>query len=367
MAKHAQNPLKKFIALKASAGLVLLAAAALALLTANSPLKAVHEWLYPAHHAINDGLMVLFFLLVGLEIKRERLEGHLRSMQQSLLPLIAAIGGVIAPAVIFWLLNRDNPSAVQGWAIPTATDIAFALCIMQLLGNRVPHALKVTLVTIAIVDDIIAVCIIAFFYTKGLNLPMLAGAGGVVAALVLMNRLRVKSVELYLIAGVALWWCVLHSGIHATIAGVVLALCIPLESGRKLEHRLHPWVAYAIMPLFAFANAGISLQGLSLPMLQEPVTLGVAAGLILGKPLGVLTITGICVALGICKLPHEARWSQFAAMAILCGIGFTMSLFIGGLSYADETHHHAMRLGVLLGSGVSALLGYVLLRVLSRC
>lgn len=364
--KPAKNFLKKFIALEASAGLVLLAAAFASLLAANSPLAVVHEWLEPAHHSINDGLMVLFFLLVGTEIKRERLEGHLKSRNQYLLPVIAAAGGVILPAAIFWIFNRQDAVAIHGWAIPTATDIAFALCVMQLLGKRVPHALKVTLVTIAIVDDIIAVAIIALFYAKGLDIQMLGGVVLVTALLILMNRYKVSALSAYLLIGVGLWWLVLHSGIHATIAGVILAFCIPLESGRKLEHALHPWVAYGIMPLFAFANAGISLTGISWEMLQAPVMLGISAGLLLGKPIGVLLVTALAVMVGICKIPHEVRWGQYAGMAILCGIGFTMSLFIGGLSYHDDTHEYAVRLGVMLGSVLSAVLGYGILRVLGR-
>jgi NhaA family Na+:H+ antiporter len=358
--------IKKFIALEASAGLVLLAAAAAALLVANSPYAYLHDQLKPVHHWIDDGLMVFFFLLVGIEIKRERLEGHLQHWQQCLLPVIAAAGGVIAPALIFWGFNYRDAIAVHGWAIPTATDIAFALCVMQLLGKRVPQSLKITLVTIAIVDDIIAIGIIAMFYSAGIDWKMLGGAALVIGLLLGMNHLRVKSLTLYLLTGLGLWWLILHSGIHATIAGVLLALCLPVEMGRQLEHKLHPVVAYGIMPLFAFANAGVSLQGMSLAMFSQPITLGIIAGLVLGKPLGVLLATGLTVKTKICRLPHEASLSQYIGMAILCGIGFTMSLFIGGLSYEDETTRHAMRLGVLIASFVAASTGYLLLRILGE-
>lgn len=364
--KPKPNLIRKFIALEASSGIVLLLAALAALLMVNSPLAWLHEQIEPAHHFINDGLMVAFFLLVGIEIKRERLEGHLRHRDQYLLPILAALGGVVVPALIFWFINRDYPENLTGWAIPTATDIAFALCIMQLLGKKVPHALRITLVTIAIVDDIIAVAIIALFYAGDLNLPMLAAAGGILSILIACNKLKVKSLFIYLLLGIALWWFVLHSGIHATLAGVALAFCIPPEAAKKLEHSLHPWVSYGIMPLFAFANAGVSLAGISWNMLLNPVTSGIALGLILGKPLGVLLMTLLSAAAGLCKIPHEATKAQYTGMAILCGIGFTMSLFIGGLSFPDSAHDHAMRLGVLAGSAISALLGFALLTILSK-
>jgi NhaA family Na+:H+ antiporter len=374
--------IKQFIHLEAASGIVLLAATFAALGIENSPLR---EWLahflhYPlafeqsVHFWINDGLMAIFFLLIGLEIKRERIEGHLVSRQQFLLPAIAACGGVLLPALFFSLLNQGDSIALRGWAIPTATDIAFALCVMQLLGTRIPQGLKVTLVTIAIIDDLIAVLIIAIFYSEHIMLPALASAAAITGILAVLNHQKVTRLAPYLIAGAALWFCVLQSGIHATLAGIVVALFIPLRvaphqisPARELESQLHPWVAFGIMPLFAFANAGVSLAGFSPKMLTEnSITLGILVGLLVGKPLGVLLASVLSIRLGICRLPHQTQWTHYTAMAILCGIGFTMSLFIGGLSYSVAAQHHAVRVGVLTGSLFASVIGYVLLWLLCR-
>ena len=397
---------KRFIALEAAGGLVLLLAAALALVIEHSPLQPLMQQVLHTEMGglsvllwINDALMAVFFLLIGLEIKRERLQGHLASRQQFLLPMIAACGGVIVPALIFWYCNQTDAIAMRGWAIPTATDIAFALCVMQLLGNRVPHALKVTLVTIAIIDDLIAVIVIALFYTAEINLMALGSAAALLGILGVLNHQNVRSLTPYLAVGVLLWICVLTSGVHATIAGVLLALFIPLrlKEGDKppcdppaarvallrwvqkqlmprhgdspalrLEHALHPYVAFGIMPLFALANAGVSLAGMSLQMLTEPITIGIALGLFFGKQIGVMLASMAAIALGICKLPQNTRWSQYYGMSILCGIGFTMSLFIGGLAYTDAVHQHAMRVGVLVGTVAASLAGYAVLRILGN-
>lgn len=372
--------IKRFIALEAASGLALLLAAALALGIEHSPLRESMHYLLHAplfgqslHWWINDALMAIFFLLIGLELKRERLQGHLASRQQFMLPAIAACGGVIVPALIFWYFNQTDAMAMRGWAIPTATDIAFALCVMQLLGSRAPHALKVTLVTIAIIDDLIAVIVIALFYTAEINLFALGSAAALLGILGVLNHQGVRALTPYLAVGVLLWMCVLTSGVHATIAGVLLALFIPLrleEGGKppaiKLEHALHPYVAFGIMPLFALANAGVSFAGMSLQMLSEPITLGIALGLFFGKQIGVMLASSAAIALGICTLPQNTSWSQYCGMAILCGIGFTMSLFIGGLAYEDVAHQHAMRVGVLVGTFCSGVGGYCFLRVLRR-
>jgi NhaA family Na+:H+ antiporter len=375
----ARSLIKKFIALEAAGGLMLLVAAVLALVIEHSPWQSLMHALLAwkagglsIHFWINDALMAVFFLLIGLELKRERLQGYLVSRQQFLLPAIAACGGVIVPALIFTWCNHADAHALKGWAIPTATDIAFALCVMQLLGNLVPQALKVTLVTIAIIDDLIAVMVIALFYTAEINLIALASAAAILGILGVLNHQKVTALWAYLLAGVFLWICVLTSGIHATIAGVLLAMFIPLKTGYenppaiKLEHALHPYVAFAIMPLFALANAGVSLVGISAEMLSAPITLGIALGLFFGKQIGVMLASAVAIILGVCKLPQNTRWAQYYAMSVLCGIGFTMSLFIGGLSYDVATQQHAMRLGVLAGTALSGLVGYGLLRCLSR-
>ncbi len=383
--------LRDFLKLESSSGLLLIGAMALALLCANSPLAGLYGGLLQTHvevHVgalelakplllwINDGLMAIFFLLVGLEVKREVLEGELSSLPQVALPGIAALGGMLVPALIYAWLNWSDPVALQGWAIPAATDIAFALGVMALLGKRVPSALKLFLLTLAILDDLGAIVIIALFYTVDLSLLSLGLAAGAVAALFLLNRFGVTRIAAYVVVGIFLWTCVLKSGVHATLAGVVLAFAIPLrahdEHGnsplRHLEHNLHPWVAFGILPLFAFANAGVSLAGMSPADLLAPLPLGIAAGLFVGKQLGIVGFSWVGVKLGLARLPKGIGWREFHGMAVLCGIGFTMSLFVATLALvgAGPEADDAARLGVLLGSLTSALGGYFLLRLAVR-
>lgn len=319
-------------------------------------------------HWINDGLMAVFFLLVGLEIKREVLDGQLRGAARIVLPGVAAAGGMLVPALIYLAVNAANPQGLRGWAIPAATDIAFALGILALLGSRVPTSLKVFLTALAILDDLGAILIIAFFYTAQLNAFALAMAGSLVLCLIILNRLGVLALVPYLALGVLLWFFVLKSGVHATLAGVALALTIPLRRHgapsplHKLEHRLHHPVALLIVPIFGFANAGVSFQGLGLDALTAPVPLGIAAGLFLGKQLGVFGFSWLAIRLGIASLPRQANYRQLYGVALLCGIGFTMSLFIGALAFDSQVTIDATKLGVLTGTLCSAIAGYLLLR-----
>ena len=372
---------REFLDSAASGGIVLIVAAALALVVANSPLAgsyfdALHAYAGPLslQHWINDGLMAVFFLLVGLEIKREMLDGQLSSWSRRALPGIAAVGGMIVPALVYVAINRANPEALPGWAIPTATDIAFALGVLSLLGNRVPASLKVFLTALAIIDDLGAIIIIALFYTSGLSLAWLAAAFAVIAALVVLNRMGVLSLAPYIVLGVALWIFVLKSGVHATLAGVALALTVPLRPSpglakdleasplHRLEHALHAVVPFVIIPIFGFANAGVSLAGVGLSSLAEPLTLGVAAGLVLGKLAGVLGATALAVVLKFADLPRYANWTHMVGIALLCGIGFTMSLFIGLLAFeGNEALQSAVKVGILAGSLVAALLGAIVL------
>eukprot|EP01030_Chromulinospumella_sphaerica_P008373 gene8373-8192_t len=308
--------------------------------------------------------MALFFLLIGLEVKRELLDGHLSKPSQVVLPGAAAIGGMVVPALIYWALNKDNPAALGGWAIPMATDIAFALGVLALLGKRVPVSLKLFLMTLAIIDDLGAIIVIAIFYSGELSSASLAGAGACLVALIAMNRLGVVKLGPYLIIGLILWVCVLKSGVHATLAGVTLAFCIPLRTKNAepspllgLEHALHPWVAYGILPLFAFANAGVSLAGVNLESFTHHVPMGIAAGLLVGKTVGVFGLTWLAVKTGLAALPTGANWGQVMGVAILCGIGFTMSLFIGGLAFHDGAAATQVQLGVIGGSLLSIVAG----------
>ncbi|WP_337271520.1 Na+/H+ antiporter NhaA [Oryzifoliimicrobium ureilyticus] len=375
------STLRHFLDNEASGGLVLMAVAVLAIIVANSPLAedyfhGLHVYIGPLSllHWINDALMAVFFLLVGLEIKREMLDGQLSTWSRRILPGAAALGGMVAPALIYVLLNWSNPAAVRGWAIPTATDIAFALGVISLLGKRVPTSLKIFLAALAIIDDLGAVIVIALFYTANLNLLALAGAAVVIAALTLINRIGVKTVWPYLLLGAILWVCVFASGIHATLAGVMLALTIPLKTSpgapeashaesplHKLEHALHKPVAFVIVPIFGFANAGVSFAGLSLDLFTEPLTMGVALGLVLGKLIGVLGTVAVLVKLGYAHLPVQASWGQMVGTAFLCGIGFTMSLFIGLLAFDDPQVQDHIKIGILLGSVLSGLLGTICL------
>ncbi|MDD0967328.1 MULTISPECIES: Na+/H+ antiporter NhaA [Pseudomonas] len=380
----------RFFQLEAASGLLLIAAAILALIINNSPLS----WLYsglldtpvvaqigalkiakPLLLWINDGLMALFFLLIGLEVKREVLDGQLSKPSQIVLPGAAAIGGMLVPALIYWFLNRDNPAALDGWAIPTATDIAFALGVLALLGKRVPVSLKLFLMTLAIIDDLGAIVIIAIFYSGELSTLSLGLAAACIAALVAMNRLGVVKLGPYMIIGLILWVCVLKSGVHATLAGVTLAFCIPLRTKNAepsplltLEHALHPWVAYGILPLFAFANAGLSLTGVTAESFTHHVPMGIAVGLLLGKTIGVFGLTWLAVKTGIAALPQGANWGQVLGVAILCGIGFTMSLFVGSLAFVPGASEYAGmdRMGILTGSVFAALIGYAVTLAASR-
>jgi NhaA family Na+:H+ antiporter len=322
---------------------------------------------------INDGLMAVFFMLIGLEVKREVLEGELSSPSQIILPGVGAIGGMLVPALVYVALNRGDELALNGWAIPTATDIAFALGVLALLGPRVPVSLRVFLLALAIFDDLGAIVIIAVFYSGDLSLTSLAIAAIALAVLAILNLLNVTRIAAYVLVGVVLWVAVLKSGVHATLAGVALGFAIPLGAKnapeqsplRHLEHALHPWVAFFIVPLFAFANAGVSLQGLTWEAIFAPVPLGIAAGLFLGKQIGVLLFCGLMIRFGWAKLPDGATWAGFYGVAVLCGIGFTMSLFVASLAFqhAASTYLGAERLGILVGSTLSATLGYLILRL----
>jgi NhaA family Na+:H+ antiporter len=376
--------LREFLDSGAVGGVLLMAAALLALFVANSPLATSYFRLLHAPlggldvlHWINDGLMALFFLFVGLEIKREVLDGQLSTWANRALPGIAAAGGVIVPGLIYAVINAGQADTLRGWAIPTATDIAFALGVLSLLGSRVPTSLKVFLATLAIVDDLVAVLVIAVFYTADLNMAALGGAGLAILLLIGLNRLRIARLAPYLMIGAALWWLVLLSGIHATVAGVILALTIPLRRSKgapddmtsplhRLEHGLNPWVAFLIVPVFGFANAGVSFAGMSANVLLEPVTLGVALGLFIGKQVGVFGAAALAIKLRLADLPVAASWAQLYGVALLCGIGFTMSLFIGLLAFPDPALQDEVKVGVMVGSLISALCGAALLSVAKR-
>lgn len=381
--------IQDFLRLESAAGLILMLAAAFAIAASNTVLSQWYVGLLSTPVAvqvgaleiakplllwINDGLMAVFFLLVGLEIKREVLEGELSTVDKALLPALAAIGGMAGPAFIYVVLNLPSPDALRGWAIPAATDIAFALGILALLGRRVPIALKIFLLAIAIIDDLGAILIIALFYTEQLSFQALSLAAVGFAGLVLMNRMGVKRLAPYLFVGLFIWICVLKSGVHATLAGVLTAFAIPLAPCRespqsplhKLEHGLHPWVAYMILPVFAFANAGVDLRGVDLAALTGAVPFGIALGLFLGKQLGVFGLTYVAVKSGIARLPSGVSWFQIYGVACLTGVGFTMSLFIGSLAFSSAEALDQVRLGVLMGSVASGLLGFTILCLSGR-
>ena len=326
---------------------------------------------------VNDGLMAIFFLLVGLEIKREVIEGHLSSLSQIALPGIAAVGGMAVPALVYIAFNKADAFAMQGWAIPTATDIAFALGILSLLGKRVPVSLKIFLMALAIIDDLGAIVIIALFYTQELSTLSIIVAAASLVVLFIMNRMGVVRKAAYIMVGVILWVSVLKSGVHATLAGVALAFFIPLKStdsdgktfsiAHQLEHDLHYWVALLILPLFAFVNAGVDLGGISPGGMKETVPLGIMAGLFIGKQLGVFAFSFIAIKMGLAKLPKESTWLQLYGVALLTGIGFTMSLFVDTLAFGDtDLFAYADKLAILLGSLFSGVAGYVVLRVATR-
>ncbi|WP_263833042.1 Na+/H+ antiporter NhaA [Sulfurospirillum oryzae] len=326
---------------------------------------------------VNDGLMAIFFFLVGLEIKREVLEGELSSKSQIALPAIAALGGMVTPALIFTFFNHADSFSMNGWAIPTATDIAFALGILSLLGSRVPTSLKIFLMALAIIDDLGAIVIIALFYTSQLSLVSIIIALGAIVILAIMNQMKVIKKAAYILLGLILWVSVLKSGVHATIAGVVLAFCIPLYSHttkgerfsmlKEMEHDLHYWVAFFILPLFAFVNAGVDLKGVSPSALFSDVSLGIMLGLFLGKQLGVFGFSLIAIKLGMASLPTGSSFKQLYGVAILTGIGFTMSLFVNTLAYNDtELFHYADKLAILLGSFLSGIIGYIYLKSIPK-
>ncbi len=380
------STLRQFLDNEASGGILLMAVAVLAILTANSPVagsyfSALHAYIGPlsVQHWINDALMALFFLLVGLEIKREMLDGQLLSWSRRLLPGAAAAGGMAVPAVIYIAFNLGDPAALRGWAIPSATDIAFALGVLSLLGPKVPASLKIFLAALAIIDDLGAVIVIALFYTTDLNFVALGGAALVISALVVLNRSGVMRLWLYLVLGAVLWVLVLRSGVHATLAGVILALTIPIRLTpgtpeaspsvsplHQLEHALQKPVAFLIVPIFGFANAGVSFSGVTPAVLIEPLTLGVAAGLVVGKLVGVFGTVAALVRLGLADLPAAASWGQTLGVALLCGIGFTMSLFIGLLAFDEPAMQVRVKFGILAGSLIAGLAGYTVLRVTDR-
>jgi NhaA family Na+:H+ antiporter len=369
---------------EAAGGVVLIAAAASALTLSNSPFSWIYDALLGTPVAvqvgklsldkplllwINDGLMAVFFFLVGLEIKREIVEGQLSSWQKAASPVVAAIGGMAVPALIYAALNWGDPVALRGWAIPAATDIAFAVGVLALLGSRVPVALKVFLLALAIIDDLGAIIIIALFYTADLSVSVLSIAAVGIALLAYLNTRNVAHTAPYIVAGIAIWVCVLKSGVHATLAGVVVALFIPIRSGdaaaepplKRIEHGLTAWVAFGVMPIFAFANAGVALHGTSLEGLMGGIPLGIALGLFLGKQIGIMAFSWAAVRIGFARLPDGATWLQVYGVSVLAGIGFTMSLFIGTLAFHDPEAGTAVRIGVLAGSAASALAGYLVL------
>jgi NhaA family Na+:H+ antiporter len=380
------NIIRQFLRQEAAGGIILIVAAVVALIMANTPMQGLYqaflnspvmvkisslEIAKPLLLWINDGLMAIFFLVVGLEVKRELIQGSLAGRDKAIFPAIAALGGMLVPALVYLLFNGADEVTRQGWAIPAATDIAFALGVMALLGNRVPTSLKVFLLALAIIDDLGVIIIIALFYTHGVSMVALGVAAAAIAVLALMNWRGVGQTSLYMIVGLVLWVAILKSGVHATLAGVIIGFLIPLNvkngssPSETLEHELHPWVAFLILPLFAFANAGVSLQGVSLSGLTSLLPVGIAAGLFIGKPLGIFTFSWLAVKLGIAKLPQDIGFKQVFAVAVLCGIGFTMSIFIASLAFADADAALSTysKLGILLGSTSAAVVGYGLLRL----
>jgi Na+:H+ antiporter, NhaA family len=374
--------IKQFIDHAATGGLLLAAAALIAILLVNFGLQESYNKLLmervrigigtltldkSLQHFINDGMMAVFFFLVGLELKREVLEGNLSTPSQIILPGAAAIGGMVFPALIYAAFNWNNPETLRGWAIPAATDIAFALGALALLGNRAPLSLKIFLLTLATFDDLGAIIIIALFYSTQLSTFALLAASICIAALVIYNRLGGERIGVFILLGLVLWLCVLKSGVHATLAGVILGLCIPLRRTDKtsplheLEHALHPYVKFLILPLFAFANAGLPLSGFSWENLTQNIPAGVIMGLVVGKPLGVMLTVGVLVGLGLAKLPEQASWRYMLGVSFLAGIGFTMSLFIGSLAFTSPDLEAQVRIGVVAGSLLSILLGLAIM------
>ncbi len=376
--------IREFLELESAGGIVLLAMLFIALVVANSPLAPAYQnfmhtsirisidhWILDKSllHWINDGLMTIFFMLLALEIKREKMAGQLSKMSQIILPCVAAFGGIVMPVVVFYMFNRHDAHALVGWAIPTATDVALALGIVALLGKRVPISLKIFLVVLAIVDDIIAITLIAIFYTQELSYLSLSIAGVGILTLLLLNYLKITRISVYMVVGVIIWLAVLKSGVHATLAGVAIGFCIPFKGAtdsefsplQELEHRLHPWVAYLVLPLFVLANAGVQFNQLSLSQLTQPVPMGIIFGLFVGKQLGIFIFSWFVIKMGWAKLPQGANWMQFYGIAILAGIGFTMSLFISGLAYGSMPYALPSSAGIILGSCLSAIMGVAMI------
>ena len=387
MVKAIAPMLRDFLQKESAGGILLMVAAALAVIVANSPLNGLYrEWLdlpvvagigdavidKPLLLWINDGLMAVFFFLVGLEVKREIMTGQLSSWRQASLPLVMAIGGMAVPALIYASLNWGNPETISGWAIPAATDIAFALGVLALLGSRVPVALKALLLAVAVIDDIGAITVIALFYTESVQTDMLIGGAITLAAMIGLNRARVADSWPYVILTVILWVFVLKSGVHATLAGVAAAMTIPMsargqEPLHRMEHALHYYVAFLIIPIFGFANAGVSLAGISLSDVLAPLPLGIALGLLIGKQVGIFGFGWLAIKAGVTEMPEDVNFRQLHAMSLLAAIGFTMSLFIGGLAFDDPALMNQVKIGVLSGSIIAAVAGYFLLsRALPR-
>ena len=384
MLKYLSSPFKWFFKLEAASGLILLISAIIALIISNSTYSNIYfdslnEYLFiginnfglklSVLHWINDALMAIFFFFVTLEIKREFIQGELSTIKQAILPIVGAVGGMLVPALIYIYINYETPETLNGWAIPSATDIAFSIGILSLLGSRVPISLKVFLTALAIIDDLGAIIIIAFFYTGDLNIYYLALIIGTFVVLVILNRFGVKKFLPYLIVGIFLWFFTYESGIHATIAGVLLACSIPHRKKdhdfsllTKIEHSISPYVAFGIMPLFAFANAGVSLNGLTFASLLAPVPLGILLGLFIGKQFGVFIFSYISIKAGFAQMPNNANWVAFYGVGVLTGIGFTMSLFVGNLAFAESNQYiDGVKIGVLSGSLLSTIFGYFLL------
>ncbi|WP_223789553.1 Na+/H+ antiporter NhaA [Marinicella meishanensis] len=387
MPQVAVSFIKNFFRMESSAGILLFFSAVLAMIIANSPLTVYYNLLLDTPVAIqigalainkplllwiNDGLMAVFFFLVGLELKRELVEGELSEKKNIVLPGIGAIGGMLFPALVFFWFNKDDPMALQGWAIPAATDIAFALGVLKLLGPRVPTSLKIFLTSLAIFDDIGAILVIAFFYTSQISFTALIVVAVCVPLLWLINRKGIEATSTYIMIGVVMWVAMLKSGVHATLTGVILAMFIPIKSKikegysplKELEHNLHSAVAYIILPIFAFANSGLNLSGIGLEQLLHPVPLGIALGLVVGKQVGIFSLCWLAIKMGWAKMPERSNWVAIYGISALCGIGFTMSLFIGSLAY-EETQFDMVfdeRLGIIVGSMISALIGFFVLK-----
>lgn len=377
---------RRFFQLEAASGIILFFTALLALALANSPWASIYQSILDIPFQlrvgplnldktlllwVNDGLMAIFFLLVGMEIKREMIDGSLSNRQQASLPVFAAIGGMIVPAVIYYFAIGNETNLTAGWAIPMATDIAFALGVLSLLSRQVPLSLKVFLLALAIIDDLGAILVIALFYTDQLHAEPLLFAAGLTGLLVIFNRSGVNKLSSYLLIGGFLWIAILKSGIHATIAGVILGFAIPHHGSRslltRLEHELHPWISYFILPFFAFANAGLSFDGLSFSSLFDHLPLAIMMGLLIGKPVGVLLISYFAIKLRFATLPHGVTWAHLLGLSLLCGIGFTMSIFISGLAFGiDSQSFELSRLGILAGSFLAAVLGYVFIRLFAQ-